>query len=122
MQRTTAIGLVASGSLLAGIVLLAALPVVVNVRGGGGVSSALGEVRAAAKAAIDAPLPTAAPAKPARAPLATPSWIWQAASGDGGSTTPLSRAIELASPTRDARIEVAMRAVERPVQLERQRL
>jgi putative heme-binding domain-containing protein len=107
MQRTTAIGLVASGSLLAGIVLLAALPVVVNVRGGGGVSSALGEVRAAAKAAIDAPLPTAAPAKPARAPLATPSWIWQAASGDGGSTTTLSRAIELASPARDARIVVA---------------
>lgn len=108
MQRSTAIGLVASGSLLAGIVLVTALPAVLNLRGGAsGADAALGEVRAAAKAAIDAPLPAAPAVNPARAPLATPSWIWQRGPDGDESKATLTRTIELAAPVRDARIVVA---------------
>lgn len=106
MQRSIAIGLVASSTLAGAVLLAAALPVVLTfspARDG-----ALGEARAAAKAAIDAPLPVA-PATPRKqAVLAAPSWIWTAGRADADASATFVRAFTVDGDARDARAVVAV--------------
>jgi putative heme-binding domain-containing protein len=105
MQRSIACGLAAFGVLLAAAVLLAALPTVLTRPGAR--EGALGEVRAAAKAAIDAPLPVAPTAPRRQALLAAPSWIWQVGAVRADATATFLRAFAVEGDARDARIVVA---------------
>ena len=105
MQRSIAIGLVTTSALAGAVLLAAALPVVITFSPKSG--GALGEVREAAKAAIDAPLPVA-PAAPRKQPiLAAPSWIWSNEPVGGDADATLVRTFALEGAVRDARIVVA---------------
>ena len=105
MQRSIALGFVAFGFLLAAAVLLAALPTVLTRPGAR--DGALGEVRAAAKAAIDAPLPVAPATPKPRAIVAAPSWIWQAGTVRADATATFVRAFAAEGDARDARVVIA---------------
>ena len=105
MQRSIAIGLVASSAVMGAILLAAALPVVITFSPKDG--GALGEVRAAAKAAIDAPLPVAPATPRAQAVLAAPSWIWSDGPASADAVALLTRTFTLEAEVRDARVLIA---------------
>ncbi len=108
MERSIALGLVASAVIGAACILAAALPTVLS-RPSVAVQ-ALDAARESVKTAIDAPRPedvaaampaTPNAAKPAAAAVAAPSWIWSSSSARATEKSTFARVFTLDAPATD---------------------